>query len=158
MKTGFHPSPATLCNGSASQEQQASFFSPFCKLLFPLPLWSQTEAAGKTLIFEEESEMVVRNCAFQPPSSFSFFRKQNLTHSYAAAAAQEPPASQGSAVPPRRLSPAVLRRCVQGLHTSPPTGDTFHQWPPDLIKEGPPFLSESVVMLQMLWTCRERQE
>lgn len=94
--------------------------------------------------------MVVRNCAFQAPSSFSFFRKQNLTHSYAAAAAQEPPASQGSAVPPRQLSPAVLKHRVQGLHTSPPTGDTFHQRPPNLIKEGPPFLSECVVMLQVL--------
>jgi len=134
MKSVFDPSPAALCSGSASQERHAFFFSPFSMLWFPFPLWSQTEAAGKISIFKEESETVVRNCGLQPPSSFSFFGKQDLTHSHAAVAAQEPPASQGSAVPLRRPSPAVLRRCVHGLGTSRPTSDAFHQRPPDLIK------------------------
>lgn len=65
-------------------------------LCFPFAFQSQTEGAGKPLIFR--SETIVRNCGSQPPSSF-FFRKQNLTHSYIAAAVAS------SHQPPRALAP-----------------------------------------------------
>lgn len=129
MKTGFDPSPATLCSGFTFQEQLAFFFSPFCMLLPPFPFPSWTEAAGKTPIFREESETAVRNLGFQPPTWFSFSRKQIRTRSHAVAATQEPPASQGSAVPPWQPSSAMLKHRVQSLGVSPPTSDTFHQWP-----------------------------
>lgn len=92
-----------------------AFFSPFCMLWFPFPLQSQTETAGKTLILEDKSEIVVRNCGFQPPSSFPFFRKQNLAHS-----------DTGATSPPRALwspgsswalpCPSIIQAWVPHLH------------------------------------------
>lgn len=154
VKTGFDTSSVTLCSGSASQEQHSFSFSPSCMLCFPFSFQSQTEGAGKSLIVK--CETIVRNCGSQSPSSFLFFRKQNLTHSYTAAATTRSRQPPRALVSQRQPSPAVLKHRVPGLGASPPTGDTFHEWPLDLIKEGPLFLPESVTMLYAQQTYRER--
>lgn len=101
-----------LCTrGLVSQEQHAFFFPPFCMLVFPFPLPSQVKLWSSKRILNGSEKLWVSAC-----SSFSFFRKQNLFQSYAAV--QEPPASQGSAVPPRRPSPALLRHNVRVYITS----------------------------------------
>lgn len=105
----------------------AFFFSSFCVLWFPFLLQSQTEAAGKTLILEDKSETVGRNCGFQPPSSFPSFKEQSLTHSDTAAAAQEPPGLCG---PPAAAEPcsaqASSRAWVPHFH-SPRVATLPHQ-------------------------------
>lgn len=108
------------------------FFSPFCVIWFP------SEAARKTLNFEDKPETVVEIV----DSSFPFFRQQSLARSDTAAAAQEPP--QGSVVPPQQLSPSVSRH-HPGLGTSPSLPKSGHS------------TSSSKGCLSW-WCCRKRQE
>lgn len=118
------------------------FFSPFCVLWFSFLRHRQQ---GKLWSLEHKSETVVRNCGFQPPSSFPFFRAQSLAHSDAAAVVQEPPASPGLCGPPMTAEPCpgIIQAWVPHLH-----------FPVVATKQGLPFFQEH----WWCWTCRERQE
>lgn len=98
--------------------------------------------------------MVVRNCGFQPAHHFHFSENKTCFRATQRCRSLQPPRALRSHHGGRALHcSGTMSGC-----TSPPTAGTFQQQPPSLIKEEPPFLSESVVMLQVPRMCTERQE